>query len=51
MAGVLTREQKQLALRLRNQGLSLVAIARQVGCSAPMNRVDGARREVPKRGA
>ncbi len=36
MAGVLTRQQKQLALRLRAQGLSLVAIARQVGCSAPM---------------
>ena len=36
MASVLTREQKQLALRLRVQGLSLVAIARQVGCSAPM---------------
>ncbi len=36
MASVLTREQKQLALRLRAQGLSLVAIARQVGCSAPM---------------
>ena len=36
MAGALTREQKQLALRLRAQGLSLAAIARQVGCSAPM---------------
>jgi predicted transcriptional regulator len=36
MRGVLTQEQKQLALRLRSEGLSLVEIARQVGCTAPM---------------
>lgn len=34
--GVLTHEQKQLALRLRSHGLPLVEIARQVGCTAPM---------------
>ena len=36
MRGVLTQDQKQLAFRLRAQGLSLKAIARQVGCTAPM---------------
>ena len=36
MRGVLTQEQKQLALRLRSHGLPLVEIARQVGCTAPM---------------
>jgi IS30 family transposase len=34
--GVLTQEQKTMAFRLRAQGLSLVDIARQVGCTAPM---------------
>ncbi len=34
--GVLTQEQKRLAFRLRQQGLTLVEIARQVGCTAPM---------------
>lgn len=36
MRGVLTQEQKQLAVRGRSEGLSLVKIARQVGCTAPM---------------
>ena len=36
MRGVLTQDQKQLAFRLRAQGLSLKEIARQVGCTAPM---------------
>lgn len=34
--GHLSREQKQLALRLHAQGWRLVDIAREVGCSAPM---------------
>lgn len=33
---VLTMDQKRMAFRLRAQGWSLSAIARQVGCSAPM---------------
>jgi len=36
MRGRLTNEQKQLAFRLKAQGLSLAEIGRQVGCSAPM---------------
>ena len=36
MAGILTHEQKQLALRLRGRGWRLVDIAREIGCSAPM---------------
>jgi IS30 family transposase len=36
MRGVLTHEQKQLAFRLRGRGWSLVDIARDIGCSAPM---------------
>ena len=36
MVGVLTQEQKDMAFRLRAEGLSLVSIARQVGCTAPM---------------
>jgi IS30 family transposase len=35
----LTQEQKQSALRLRSEGLSLSAIARQIGCSYPMVHV------------
>jgi IS30 family transposase len=34
--GYLTQQQKQMAFRLRDQGMSLVDIARQIGCSAPM---------------
>lgn len=34
--GHLSREQKQLALRLHAKGWRLVDIAREVGCSAPM---------------
>lgn len=34
--GHLSREQKQLALRLYTKGWRLVDIAREVGCSAPM---------------
>ena len=36
VVGVLTQEQKDMAFRLEAEGLSLVAIARQVGCTAPM---------------
>ena len=36
MRGVFTQDQKQLAFRLKAQGLSLKEIARQVGCTAPM---------------
>jgi transposase, IS30 family len=36
MAGHLTREQKQLAFRLKAKGWSLVNIGREIGCSAPM---------------
>ncbi|WP_432502674.1 helix-turn-helix domain-containing protein, partial [Kineococcus arenarius] len=36
MAGVLTTTQKQLAIRLHAHGLSLVEIARQIGCTPPM---------------
>ncbi len=36
MAGILTHEQKQLALRLRARGWRLVDIAREIGCTAPM---------------
>jgi IS30 family transposase len=36
VVGVLTQEQKDMAFRLRAEGLSLVSIARQVGCTAPM---------------
>lgn len=36
MRGHLTNEQKQLAFRLKAQGMSLVEIGRQIGCSAPM---------------
>ena len=36
MRGVLTQDQKQLAFRLKAEGLSLKEIARQVGCTAPM---------------
>jgi len=34
--GHLSREQKQLALRLHAKGWRLVGIAREIGCSAPM---------------
>jgi IS30 family transposase len=34
--GVVTQEQKQLALRLRSHGLPRVEMARQVGCTAPL---------------
>ncbi|WP_240930794.1 helix-turn-helix domain-containing protein, partial [Isoptericola sp. BMS4] len=34
--GHLSREQKQLALRLRAKGWRRVDIAREIGCSAPM---------------
>ena len=34
--GHLTREQKQLAIRLHAKGWRLVDIAREVGCTAPM---------------
>lgn len=34
--GHLSREQKQLALRLHAKGWRLVDIAREIGCSAPM---------------
>jgi len=34
--GHLTREQKQLAFRLKAKGWSLVDIGREIGCSAPM---------------
>jgi transposase, IS30 family len=36
VAGHLTQEQKQLAFRLRARGWSLVDIARDIGCTAPM---------------
>ena len=36
MRGVLTQDQKQMAFRLKAEGLSLKEIARQVGCTAPM---------------
>ena len=36
MRGKLSNEQKQMAFRLRAHGMSLVEIARQTGCSAPM---------------
>jgi len=36
MRGKLSHEQKQMAFRLRAQGMSLVDIARQTGCTAPM---------------
>ena len=36
MRGVLTQDQKQMAFRLKGQGLSLKDIARQVACTAPM---------------
>lgn len=36
MRGKLSHEQKQLAFRLRGNGMSLVGISRQIGCSAPM---------------
>lgn len=36
MRGHLTREQKQLAFRLKAKGWSLVDIGREIGCSAPM---------------
>ena len=36
MRGKLSNEQKQLAFRLRAHGMSLVDIARQTGCTAPM---------------
>ncbi|MGH7750689.1 MAG: IS30 family transposase, partial [Candidatus Dormibacteria bacterium] len=32
----MTNAQKQLAFRLKTEGLSLAEIGRQVGCSAPM---------------
>jgi transposase, IS30 family len=34
--GHLSREQKQLALRLHAKGWRLVDIAREIGCTAPM---------------
>ena len=34
--GHLSREQKQLALRLHGKGWRLVDIAKEIGCSAPM---------------
>jgi transposase, IS30 family len=34
--GILTHEQKQLALRLRAREWRLVDIAREIGCTAPM---------------
>lgn len=34
--GHLSREQKQLAFRLRKRGWALVDIAREIGCTAPM---------------
>lgn len=34
--GHLSREQKQLALRLHAKGWRLVDIAKEIGCSAPM---------------
>ena len=34
--GHLSREQKQLALRLHARGWRLVDIAKEIGCSAPM---------------
>ena len=34
--GHLSREQKQLALRLHSKGWRLIDIAREVGCTAPM---------------
>ena len=36
MRGKLSNEQKQMAFRLRGHGMSLVDIARQTGCTAPM---------------
>lgn len=36
MRGKLSNEQKQMAFRLRAHGMSLVDIARQTGCTAPM---------------
>lgn len=36
MRGHMTNEQKQLAFRLKAQGLSLAEIGRQVGCTGPM---------------
>jgi IS30 family transposase len=32
----LTAQQKRMAFHLRKEGMSLVQIARQIGCSAPM---------------
>ena len=34
--GHLSREQKQLALRLHSKGWRLIDIAREIGCTAPM---------------
>ena len=34
--GHLSREQKQLAIRLHSKGWRLIDIAREVGCTAPM---------------
>lgn len=36
MAGYLTQQQKHMAFHFRKEGMSLVQIARQIGCSAPM---------------
>ena|ERR1039458_6355903 len=36
MRGHMTNDQKQLAFRLKAQGLSLVEIGRQVGCTPPI---------------
>ena len=36
MRGSLTQQQKQMAFHLRAEGMSLVEIAKQIGCSAPM---------------
>ena len=36
MPSYLTTQQKRMAFHLRNEGTSLVQIATQIGCSAPM---------------
>ena len=51
MRGHMTNDQKQLAFRLKAQGLSLVEIGRQVGCTGPMVGLMVRCGQVPQRAA